>query len=645
MTVYEQILARQPAHFDCCHLLGVAHMQTGSPELAADLISRALTINPKSADAHYNLGHALRALRRTDEALASIDRAIGLRPGFAEYHLERGIMLQAAGRLPEALACFEEALRLDPAFADSHRRRAGALMKLNRLEEALASCGEAIRLAPRSAEAHSLKGSILGKLDRLEEALGSHDMAIKLNPKSAEAYRQRGRILGALKRLDQSAASYNKAVELDPDHVETYIYLAASLTKLERHEEVLASCDRAIQLKPEYADAHRWRGYALGKLNFMDEALESFERAMSLEKDNGPARLGRAWLHARCERWDLARVDCEVVINRDEMNEAAWLRLALLPEGFLTAERAAEILNHRADLLKGDGLASQLFVKANLLRHLQRYRESFEVLRQANDVRLGEILQPDGWRNHFDKLLPNAQTWSPTRTRHEPGNGAKLLVVLGPSRSGKSTLERLLSGDRDFKRGFEGRAAGPARRYLEKIPVSDGYPFSSSANVQQHVFAALFPLTPEDMLGGEHEVVTITNPFLLAAAPLIFDLYPRSYFIFLQRETIDNAAEIYARDYANECAFSYSPRAALDYVELYQQASDMFASKMGDRAVRISYEDLLVSPEGVLTTIHEMLNMELPGNPALAGAARDTRSVYREFFATMCSEQGIVLER
>jgi tetratricopeptide (TPR) repeat protein len=115
-AVYEQILARQPAHFDCCHLLGVAHMQTGSPERAADLISRALTINPKSADAHFNLGHALRALGRTDEALASVDRAIGLRPGFAEYHLERGILLQAAGKLPEALACFEEALRLDPAF-------------------------------------------------------------------------------------------------------------------------------------------------------------------------------------------------------------------------------------------------------------------------------------------------------------------------------------------------------------------------------------------------------------------------------------------------------------------------------------------------------------------------------------------------
>ena len=34
------------------------------PSVRSDLISRALKINPESADAHYNLGHALRSLER-----------------------------------------------------------------------------------------------------------------------------------------------------------------------------------------------------------------------------------------------------------------------------------------------------------------------------------------------------------------------------------------------------------------------------------------------------------------------------------------------------------------------------------------------------------------------------------------------------
>jgi tetratricopeptide (TPR) repeat protein len=182
---------------------------------------------------------------------------------------------------------------------------------------------------------------------------------------------------------------------------------------------------------------------------------------MSLEKVDGPARLGRAWLHARCERWDLARADYEEVLNQDEMNEAAWLRLALLPEGYLTAERASQKSSTAVLPVKGDGLASQLFVKANLLRHLQRYRESFEILRQANDVRLARYRNPM-MAQHFDRLLQNAQTWSPSRIEHEHtlGTGQSCLWFSGlpaaasPLWRGSSAATRLQARFRRQSRKF-----------------------------------------------------------------------------------------------------------------------------------------------------------------------------------------------
>ena len=642
-TMYEQILAYHPAHFDCCHLLGVTHMQTGSPERAADLISRALTINPESADAHFNLGHALRALGRTDEALASFETAIGLRPGFAEYHLERGIMLQAAGKLPEALACYDEATRLDPTFADGHRRKASLLLRLKRPEEALLSCEEAIRLNHRSAETHSLKGTILTDLDMLEEALTSYDVAIKLNPELAEAFRYRGRILKLLNRLEEAAESYDRAAHLDPDRADTYVYRAAILHALKRHDEALTGCDRAILLNPELAEAHTQRGYALGSLGRMDEALNSFNTAMELKGADRPATLGRAWLHSRCERWALARRDYEEVLSRDKANESAWLGLALLPEGYLTAEIASEILNWHANSLKGDRQASQLFMRSKLLRHLQRYQESFETLRQANDLRLSEISQPDEWRERFDRMLQSAQSWFPKTAGQASGRAVTLLVVLGPSRCGKSTFEELISGDKAFKRGFEGRAAGSAKRSLRDIPLSESSsPDVSSAQVQRRIFAALFSLPPERVLEGEEEVITITNPFLLSAAQLIFDLYPKSYFVFLERDAVDNAAEVYAKDYIHKYPFAYSPRGTLDYVELYKRVSDVLVRKMGHRAIMISYEELLRSPGSVINATYEMLGMAPPENPPPVSALRDTRSAYREMFSALCVEQGIV---
>lgn len=641
-SIYEQILATNPVHFDTCHLLGVACMQTGSPERGADLISKALTIKPDSADAHCNLAHVLRALGRHDEALASIERAISLRPDFAQYRAERGTLLQAQGKYSEAIACFEEALRLDPRSAEACQYKATALGKLNRLEEALASCNASLELAPRSAGSLSLKGTLLRKLGRLEEALASLDIAIGLNPSMVEAYRQRGKILRSLNRLEEAAENYEKAVQLDPHHAETFLNLAVVLAELNREDETLARCDRAVALKPELVAAHTQRAYALGTLGRMAEALESFERAMSLTKSGDAARLGRAWLHARCERWDEAKQDLEDVLKRDPANVMAWRGLAMLPASHLTAERTQDMLDCPYVPRLGEGLAAQLFTKARLLRHLQRYDESFERLREANDVRLSEIPQTNEWLGSFDGTLQNANSWTPRHGLQEIGDTKALLVILGPSRSGKSALEELLCSSTVIKRGFEGRAARDANRKLGEILI-DRNAVQQSADVQRKVIEALVALSPEDVLAGEHEAITVTNPFLLSLVHMIFDLHPRSCFVFVQRDPVDNAAEIYASDYTDRYDFAYTPREALDYVRLYTRASSVLAQKMQGRALTVAYEDLLQSPGSVISSVYKMLGLDPPRGSPPPAEARSPRSVYRAHFAALCAEQGIAL--
>lgn len=607
-AIYEKILESNPAHFDSCHLLGVALMQTGSPERAAVVISEALTLKPDSPDAHYNLAHVLRTLGRPDEALASIDRAINLKPGFAEYHAERGMLLQALGNFSGALACFEEVLRLDHRSAKAHQHKAAALVKLNRPEEALASL----------------------------------DIAVSLDPSHAESHRQRGKILKSLNRLEAAAASYEKAVRLDPRRAETFLNLATILAMLNRDEEALANCDKAIALKPELAAAHIERGYALGNISRMEEALDSFERAISLAKDGDAARVGRAWLYDRWERWDQAMQGYEEVLERNPANGSAWRGMAMLPASHLTSERAQEMLDCPDVSRMGEGLATQLFVKARLLRRLQRHGESFQALQEANDVRLREMSQPDDWRDGLEKALHYANSWTPKSGALPNGDTKALVVVLGPSQSGKSTLEGLLGGAK-FKPGFEGRAAGLAIRRLGEIVIKPDA-VQQPVHVQRSVIEALLALPPEETLSGEHEAITLTNPFLLPAAHMIFDLYPKSYFVFVQRDSIDNAAEIYAKDYKSRFSFAYCPREALDYVRLYKRASAVFAQKMQGRALTVSYEEVLLSPGSVMSAIHKMLGFDPSGASPPAAKARDPRSIYRDHFAELCATRGIVVE-
>jgi predicted O-linked N-acetylglucosamine transferase (SPINDLY family) len=216
--IYEQVLAKQPSHFDALHLSGVIAAQSKNPALAVELIGKAIEINPKNAAAYSNRGLALNELKRYEEALASYDRAIAIKPDYADAYSNRGNALKELKRLEEALASYDKAIAIKPFYADAYSNRGLALNELKRYEEALASYDKAIAIKPDFAEAYSNRGIALKELKRYEEALASYDKAIAIKPDYADAYSNRGITLNELKRYEEALASYDKAIAIKPDY-------------------------------------------------------------------------------------------------------------------------------------------------------------------------------------------------------------------------------------------------------------------------------------------------------------------------------------------------------------------------------------------------------------------------------------------
>jgi tetratricopeptide (TPR) repeat protein len=75
-TIYQQILQSDPNQPIALHLLGVIAHQTGKNDVAVDLITRAIAIDPDLAEAHSNLGTALRGLGKLEEAVTSYHKAL-----------------------------------------------------------------------------------------------------------------------------------------------------------------------------------------------------------------------------------------------------------------------------------------------------------------------------------------------------------------------------------------------------------------------------------------------------------------------------------------------------------------------------------------------------------------------------------------
>lgn len=262
-SAYRDVLREAPHHFDALHLLGVVAVQAGRAQRGAELIARAIAIDPNFAAAHFHLGVALCALRRFAEGLASYDAAIALQPDYVKAHANRGVVLCELKRFTEGLASYDAAIALQPGHAEALNNRGNALRELQRPEEALASYDKAIALNGNYAAAHGNRGNALRDLGRFAEALTSYDRSLALQPDNADVQNNRGNALRDLKRFAEALASYDRAIALQPRHAEAYSNRANTLRDLARYETALASYDKAIALRPDFAEARYNQGTLL----------------------------------------------------------------------------------------------------------------------------------------------------------------------------------------------------------------------------------------------------------------------------------------------------------------------------------------------------------------------------------------------
>ena len=182
------MLKKNPDYFDGLHFFGLFRYQQGELNEALKLLTRAVKIHPRSADAHSNLGVTLDALKRPRDALAAYDRALALNPDHVQALGNRGNALSLLNRHEDAIASYDRALALAPNFVDALTNRSTALLALKLHEEALAGYDQALAIKPDHVDALFNRGNAARLLKRYEEALASYQRALALQPSHPHAF-------------------------------------------------------------------------------------------------------------------------------------------------------------------------------------------------------------------------------------------------------------------------------------------------------------------------------------------------------------------------------------------------------------------------------------------------------------------------
>src|SRR5690348_13774658 len=113
-ALYRQILDVQPQHQQALVWLAKLSFDFGSKDEAAELMRRAIAVNPAAAIYHTTLGMFLSGNGKFDESIAAYRQAIALNSQTPEVYKNLAIALKEVGQLDEAIEAYRQSLALRP---------------------------------------------------------------------------------------------------------------------------------------------------------------------------------------------------------------------------------------------------------------------------------------------------------------------------------------------------------------------------------------------------------------------------------------------------------------------------------------------------------------------------------------------------
>jgi tetratricopeptide (TPR) repeat protein len=265
--------------------LGIALAAQGKLDEAVACYHKALELDYKNALAHNNLGNALKSQGKLDQAINHYHVALALEPNYANAHCNLGTALQAQRKLDDAIACQQKALKLNPKHANAHINLGAVLFDQGKLDEAVIYYRKALKLDPKNPYIHNSLGNVLLKLKKHEEALACYREAAEADPKYGTAHFNLGIALREQRKPNEAVACFRKVLQLNPKHPNAHFQLGNALFDLRQLEESIACFRAAVQLSPKNAAVHNNLGNVLREQGKLEEAITCLRRAIELDPE------------------------------------------------------------------------------------------------------------------------------------------------------------------------------------------------------------------------------------------------------------------------------------------------------------------------------------------------------------------------
>lgn len=284
-SVQVDYITRAKKAFD----LGFSRQRDGAIGEATSAYCKAITLDPRHADAYLNLGVIRHGRRQIDEAITLYRRAVAIKPNHGPALSNLVVALTAKGDLGGAVDAARQAAVIKPGDAATHLKLGDLLRRKGDAEGAVDAYRRAVSLSPDDAKAQF--NLALGQQHKgeLEAAIAGYGRAIELAPGLVQAHANLGAALVDAGRTREGISECRQALALQPDNPRYHSNLGLALAKSDDLEAALIHSRRAIEIAPRYAEGHANLALVLSDMGMIDAAMESGRTAVALKPDYAQA--------------------------------------------------------------------------------------------------------------------------------------------------------------------------------------------------------------------------------------------------------------------------------------------------------------------------------------------------------------------
>lgn len=277
-SAYQQVLAQDSNCAPAWHGLGLLMLNEGNLKVAAEMLMKAVAIDPQQGMYQRNFGEMCRRLGLFEQAIVSGKAAVALSPKDLDAHFNLALAFADSGDYKNAISIYRKAIKLSPQHAQSWNNLGAALEASSHMGDALKAYAKATKFDPTNAQAHNNLGV---------------------------AYIERG-------NLTDAVTSLNAAIAAKPDFVESH-YNLSSLKKYTIDDPHLGALENLYSLQHRFSDNLKIRfNFAIGKAW---EDTQQFDRAFAAYKEGN--RIQHALLPVNEERNQVIVEQIQTIFTKD----------------------------------------------------------------------------------------------------------------------------------------------------------------------------------------------------------------------------------------------------------------------------------------------------------------------------------------